>query len=484
MLVSFFTSRVVLDVLGVDDYGIYNVVGGIAASFSFLNATMAGASSRFITFALGKNNPLRLNQTFCAAMNIHVVVALIIFILAETIGLWFLNTKLEIPEKSMFAANCVYQCTILSLLLSITQVPYNACIIAHEKMDVYAYVEILNVSLKLLIVYLLTALTYNKLIVYGVLALSVSSIVAITYRAYCIRNFQECHYHLFWNKAIINPMLKFSGWDFYGNMCATLRNQGASFLLNMFFGVALNAAAGVAATIYGTISALAGNVMTAFRPKIVKSYAQGDLPEFQQSIINAAQFTTLLLVLFAIPIYIEAEFILNIWLVDVPAYSSQFIRICFIATFFIMLGNPLITGIHATGQMVRLSFITGTLYLVNVAITYIGLKIGLSPEWVFISNALMNMLVVIVNSKILSIQCPSFSQKHFFKTVITIIIISLFTFVIVNCSSSWISNKWISLCIEYFVALVLISILSWTLVCSSQQRVRIIEYIKIKLHKF
>ena len=281
MLVQLYTSRVVLQTLGVEDYGIYGVVGGIVAMMGFLNASMSGATSRFLTFELGKGDKDRLEKTFSSALIVHIIIAAIVFIVAETVGLWFLCNKLVIPENRMNAAFCVYQMSIISAMLSITQVPYNACIIAHEKMDVYAYVEILNVTLKLLIVYLLVIGNFDKLILYSALYFVTSFIVMMAYRVYCLRNFFETKFHWIWNKEYLRPLLSFAGWNLFGNFGSIVGNQASNLVINSFFGVLMNAAASVALTVCGIVTQFASNAMTAFRPPITKLYAQGKVIEMQ-----------------------------------------------------------------------------------------------------------------------------------------------------------------------------------------------------------
>ena len=249
MVVGLYTSRVVLATLGVEDYGIYGVVGGVGAMMGFLNASMSGATSRFLTFELGRGDKDRLAKTFSSALIVHIAIAIIVFILAETVGLWFLCNKLNIPEGRMEAAHWVYQFSILATMLSITQVPYNATIIAHEKMDVYAYMEILNVTLKLLIVYLLTIGDFDKLKLYAVLTFAVSLIIMMIYRIYCLRHFKESRFHWVWDKTYLTPLLSFSGWNLYGNFGGIAGNQANNFVINSFFGVVMNAAASVAFTV-------------------------------------------------------------------------------------------------------------------------------------------------------------------------------------------------------------------------------------------
>lgn len=312
VIISLYTSRVVLQTLGVEDYGIYGVVGGIVAMMGFINASMSGATSRFLTFELGRGDFSRLSKTFSSALLVHIIIAVIVLVLAETVGLWFLCNKLVIPEGRMVAAHWVYQLSILSSMLAITQVPYNSSIIAHEKMDVYAYVEILNVMLKLLIVYLLVIGSFDKLILYAILMFAVSVIIIMVYRIYCIRRFEECKFRWIWDKTFLKPIISFSGWDLFGNMAVTTRQQGTNFLINMFFGVVYNAASGVASTVNGILGMFSQNILTAFRPQIIKFYSVGSVQESVNLLYNAGKFATLLMVLIAIPFSFEMEYIMKL----------------------------------------------------------------------------------------------------------------------------------------------------------------------------
>ena len=287
IIVSLYTSRIVLQTLGVEDYGIYGVVGGIVTMFSFLNSSMAGATSRFLTFEMGKGDEERLKSTFSSALIIHIGIALLVLILAETIGVWFLNNKLVIPEGRMDAAHWVLQFSILGMIVGFTQVPYNATIIAHEKMDIYAYVELVNVFLKLGIVYLLNIGNLDKLVLYAFLVLLVNVIVAIIYRIYCLRHYEECKFKFNFNKDISKSLLSFSLYNLFGNMGVVVNTQGTNFVINMFFGVIYNAAASIGTIVSNVVTGFASNVMTAFRPQITKSYALDDIPQFQSLILWA-----------------------------------------------------------------------------------------------------------------------------------------------------------------------------------------------------
>ncbi|GHT70422.1 hypothetical protein AGMMS50239_38780 [Bacteroidia bacterium] len=413
MGVGLYTSRVVLSVLGVEDFGIYGVVGGIVAMFGFLNASMSGATSRFLTFALGKNDKMNLQKTFSSALTIHFLIAIIILILAETIGLWFLENKLVIPEYRMVAARWVYQFSILNSIILITQVPYNSTIIAHERMNVYAYVEILNVCLKLGIVYLLVIGNFDKLILYSALILFVSISIAIIYGLYCLKHFEESKYKFGWDKKTICPMLSFSGWDLYGNMSTIARTQGVNMLLNMFFGPVLNAANGVAVQVQGAIMSFAGNIITAVRPQIVKSYAAGDYQYTIKLIFTAAKYIYLLLLVLSLPLILEMDFVLNLWLKNVPNYAVSFCRLTLIFNFFATLSLVIVCVIHATGKIKLVSLINGTIYLSVIPVSYIAFRFNASPELPYICNILFVFIGMSLNIFVLKRYLPEFSIRDF-----------------------------------------------------------------------
>lgn len=407
IVVSLYTSRVVLQTLGVDDFGTYGVVGGIVSMFAFLNASMSGATSRFITFALGKGEKDDVKETFSTALIIHVGIALIIVFLAETIGLWFLENKLVIPEDRMFASRIVYQFSVLSMAVQVTQVPYNASIISYEKMDVYAYVELLNVVLKLAIVYLLLIGDFDKLILYSILVFIVNVIVAFSYRIYCLQHFATCRFNWVLKKEKLFPMLSFSGWDLYGNMCYSVRQQGVNMLINMFFGVALNAASSVASSIQAIIASLSANVIQAFRPQIVKTYSQNNILDMQMLMSSALKYTLLLFLLIAIPVSLEMENVMHIWLGQVPDYASSFCRIMLGVSMLNLVNNILCIAIESTGKMKRVSFISGTIYLLTIPTIYILFKyVTDNVLFSYVVSLVIVLLVVVVDFTIVKKQIP------------------------------------------------------------------------------
>lgn len=422
MIVGLYTSRVVLNVLGVEDYGIYGVVGGVVAMLGFLNASMSGATSRFLTFELGKGDKKRLADTFSSALMVHIAIALIVLIVAETVGLWFLNNKLVIPAERMTAARWVYQMSIASAMLGITQVPYNATILAHEKMDIYAYVEILHVTLKLLIVYLLTIGDFDKLILYAALILAVSVIIILIYRIYCIRHFQESHFRLVWDKTIFKPLLSFSWQTIIAHMSYSFRLQGTNFVLNMLFGVIVNAATGIASTVNGTISQFSYNVIAAFNPQIIKSYAQNDHASSCRLITAAAKYSTLLILLIIIPFEFEAPQILRLWLGQLPDYAVNFNRIMMLSL-LTCVTNPVYTGLMATGFIKSYSLIQAALYLLCPFAIYFLCRHFRAPELSYVMILFVQFMASVLVVAFFKRHVKAFRVRNYLLTVLRSIVL-------------------------------------------------------------
>jgi O-antigen/teichoic acid export membrane protein len=444
MIVSLYTSRVVLNTLGVSDFGIYGVVGAVVGLLTFLNASMSGATSRFLTFELGKGDDNKLKDVFATALIIHCGIALVIIIIAETLGLWLLMQKLVIPESRMAAAQWVYQFSILSMAISVTQVPYNASIIAHEKMDVYAYIEILNVVLKLVIVYLLVIGNFDKLILYAFLVLAVSTFIALLYRFYCIRKFKECHFAWVIRPSILKPMLTFSGWDLYGNMSDVARGQGVNMLLNVFFGTVANAACGIATQVQGVIMAFAGNISTAVRPQIIKSYASGDYNAMLKLIYVSAKYVFLMLLFISLPVLLETHFILLIWLNKVPEYTIWFTRYSILFNYYAAISYIIAAGIHATGKIKRISLINGTLYLLVLPFSYFAFRLSANINTPFVFNVLAVIIGCLLNIYTLKLYVKQASYFDFiYKVFVPTILIAVASGLIALYVQSFFAEGWL-----------------------------------------
>lgn len=384
MVVSLYTSRVVLNALGVEDFGIYNVVGGIVAMFTVLSGSLSAAISRFITYELGKGNQDNLNKIFSSAVTIQLGLAGIIILLAETIGLWFLNTKMNIPESRMEAANWVFQFSILTFAINLVSVPYNASIIAHEKMSAFAYISILEAVGKLTIAYLIVISPIDKLIFYAILMCGVALVVRFTYGNYCKKHFSECTYHFIWDKQLLKQMFGFAGWNFIGATSSVLRDQGGNVIINLFCGPTVNAARAVAFQVNNAIHGFVSNFMTALNPQITKSYASGDREYMMKLIHQGARFSFYILLLLSLPVIINAHYILTLWLKIVPEHTTLFVQLVLIFAMSESISNPLITAMLATGNIRNYQIIVGGLQMMNLPISYVLLRHGCIPETVLI----------------------------------------------------------------------------------------------------
>ncbi len=384
MLVSLFTSRVILQTLGVEDYGVYNVVGGVITMFTFLNSAMSSATSRYITFEIGKGNMEQLKKVFSTALQIHAAIALLIVTLGETAGLWFLMNELVIPDGRMEAAMWVYQCSIVTAVVTVMSVPYNADIIAHEKMSAFAYISVLEILLKLAIVYLLVVLPFDKLKVYAVLVLMVGLLIRYIYTRYCHKHFEESHYIHRIDKSLLKEMSSFAGWSFWGNLAAILYTQGLNMMLNIFFGPVVNAARGIATQIQGVVQQFVANFQMALNPQITKTYASGELDKMHSLMFRSARFSFMLLFFLSLPILIETDYILTLWLGIVPENTAIFARIIIAISLIYTTANPCVVANQATGKVKVYQAVVGGLLLLILPISYIVLKMGAPAYSVFI----------------------------------------------------------------------------------------------------
>lgn len=381
MAVSLFTSRVILNTLGVEDYGINNVVGGIVTMFYVLSGSLSSSISRFITFELGKGNIERLKTIFSTGVNIQLGMSVLIIIIAEAVGIWFLNTKMNIPTDRMVAANWVFQCAILTFVLNLLSVPYNAAIIAHEKMSAFAYISVVEVSLKLIIVYMLMISPFDRLETYAVLFLLMGAVIRFIYGYYCKRHFEECTYHFVFDKPVLKEMTGFAGWNFLGNGAYMLNTQGVNILMNLYFGVAVNAARGIATQVDAALKQFVNNFTTAVNPQITKSYAQGDLDYMHKLVCRSAKFSAFLMMFFAVPIILETNTILTIWLKTVPDYAVIFLQWIIISSFMdTVLANSLVTSMFATGKIKRYQIIVTTVGCWVFPLSWIAFKLGFEPQ--------------------------------------------------------------------------------------------------------
>ena len=384
MIISLYTSRVLLDALGVEDYGIYNAVGGIVAMFSMLSGSLSAAISRFITYELGTGNASKIKQIFSASITTQIILSLIVVAIAETLGFWFLENKMVIPEVRMNAAFWCFQLSELTFVINLISVPYNAAIIAHEKMNAFAYISIFESSIKLVIAFVIAISSYDKLIFYAVLLTLLSLVIRVIYGAYCRKHFEECSFSIAFNAKILKEMFGFAGWNSIGAASWVLKEHGASILLNLFFGPTVNAARAVASKVNVVVSGFAQNFTTALNPQIIKSYASNDFLYMFKLMDKGIRLSFFLLMAVAFPLLFNTQYILGLWLVEVPQHTVAFVQLILISSLVEIISNPLITIMLATGKIKKYQIIVGSLQMMNFPCSYVVLKLGANPETVVV----------------------------------------------------------------------------------------------------
>lgn len=425
MLVSLFiqlyTSRVILDTLGASDYGIYNVVGGMVAMFAFMSNTMATASQRFMSYAIGIGDKNDLRQTYVVSTMILWVIAAIVFVLVEIIGLYLLYNHLVIPAGRLSAATWVFQFSVVSLFISIISVPYNAALIAHEKMSAFACFSLVDIFLRLGVALLLSSIAeyFDKLVIYSGLLMSISILLRILYAIYCKRHFEECSGNRFiYDKAKGKCMLAFFGWNTIGSLSYVAKEQGINILINIFFGTIVNAAKGITTQVTGAVQGFISNFQLAMNPQITKYFAQGDYTNLFNLVQRGAKFSVFLYFFLALPIFFDLDFILNIWLVDVPEHTMTFIRLTFILMMIDALSSPLITCLLATGKVKWYQIIVGGLLMMNLPVSYLTLKFGCVPESTILVAIIISALSLIIRLYMLK-RYIDFPIGVFFSSVLS-----------------------------------------------------------------
>lgn len=484
MAITLYTSRVVLATLGVDDYGIYNVVGGFVAMFAVISGALSSSISRFITFELGHGDKDKLNRIFSTSVNIQIILGILILVLGETIGIWFLNTRMNIPIERMYAANWVLQCSLISFIINLISVPYNAAIIAHEKMKAFAYVSILEAVLKLGIVYLLLVSDSDKLILYAILHVVVALLIRLVYGIYCNRNFIECRYHFVYDKSLLKEMTGFAGWNFLTNGAYILNTQGVNLLINIFFGVAINAARGIATQVDAAIMQFVNNFTTAINPQIIKSYAAGDREAMFKLVCRGSKFSYFLLLFFAIPFICEAETILSLWLKEVPAHTVTFFRLTVLASMVNIIGNSQYTACQATGKIRNYTIIITSIGCMVFPITWLLYKWELPVECTYYVYILIYFILDIVRLFLMR-SLLQFPIKMFVREVFQVIAgVTLIAVILPIVELYLLPQTWWRLPVTFILSTISVGASIYMIGLSQSERNLIVKTVKSKLiHK-
>lgn len=482
---SLYTSRLVLNTLGVDDYGIYNVVGGAVSILSLFSTSLANSAIRFLTVELGVGDLKAVNKVFCTAQVIHLILACIMLIFAEIIGVWFVNTTLNIPEARLNAANWVYQFSVASFFVSIVILPFDALIIAHERMKAFAYIGVFDIGLKFALIWGLAnnTLDIDKLICYGGILLFVTIVTQVSYVIYCYRNFPESHYRFIWDRKILREMSGFAGWNFIGTSAGLLRDQGVNILLNLFYGPVVNAARGICYSVNNAVNSFVGNFMVALNPQITKSYSADNYTHAQSLVLFGCRFSYYILLLLIIPILFETEFVLKIWLTNYPAYTVEFIRLVLIFSITESLSHPLNTLQSATGIIRNYQVVTGIVILFNFPLSYIFLSFGFEPYFTIGISIFLSIICLLIRLFFLKKSTGLMPLQYLKEVVVNVCCVSLLSSIVPAIIYSTVSPGW-----NRFIVLSLSSVL-WSLVmiytmgCNGNERLFIRNLIIKKIYR-
>lgn len=481
MFTALFTSRIVLQVLGETDYGIYNIIGGVVVLFSFLNSALLSATQRFLNFYLGKKDEETTHKVFCMSMNSYIILSLIFIVLGETIGLWFVNTQLNIPAERMYAAHWVYQFSLITFIVNLIRVPYNATIIAYERMDFYAYLSLGEVILKLLVVYLLYITIYDKLILYALLYLLVPVIITWIYKVYCNRSFKISHYKRFWNKDMFRQLFSFSGWSLFGSLANLAASQGLNILVNIFYGVTVNTALGIANQVSNNVYNFISNFQMAFNPQIVKSYAAGETEHLYNLMFSASKMSYFLLLVIALPVALNIDLILDLWLVNVPLYTNIFTQL--ILGFFLIeaLSSPLWMFVQATGKIKHYQILMGALIFLNFPLIYLALKLNLPVYYVWVIRIIVNILVFLVRCIYMQTKYHFPIKQYFLKVIVPVITVTIVTIPFSLLVKNLIVGYWIRFIISCFFSIGFTLLIIYWLGLNSKEKFFVLETIRKRI---
>lgn len=482
IVVGLFTSRVILNTLGIDDYGIYNVVAGVVTMFTLLTGSLSASISRFLTFNLGKGDFRRLSVVFSTSINIMLGMAIIVAILMEIGGVWFLNNQLNIPNERLYAANWVFQFSILTFILNLISVPFNSAIIAHERMSAFAYISILEVSLKLVIVYMLYVSPFDKLISYAALFAGVAVIIRIVYGVYCSQHFEECHYKFVYDKSLIKEMGVFAGWNFLGSGAYLFNTQGVNIVTNVFFGVATNAARGVSNQVEAIAKQFVTNFTTAINPQITKSYAAGNLDYTYSLICKSSKFSYILMLFFAVPFMFETEFIMKLWLNKYPIEAPLFLRLSLWGTMFDLLGNSPAIAAWATGDIKRYYIYVATIGCLVFPLSWVAFSLGLPAYTSYVIFAIIYIFVLITKLYIIKGLIKFPVLKYYKEVIIPLFYTTLVAFIIPLLLYNMLPRVLWSSLIIIVISLPSTLIAVYFIGLSANERVNITKFIKEKVN--
>lgn len=480
MFVGLYTSRVVLSALGEADFGIYGVVGGIVALFTIISGSLSAAITRFITFEMGKGSQGRLPAVFSSAVTIQIILALVVVLVAEPAGIWFIEHKMNIPAERLDAAHWVFQFSLLTFAVNIISVPYNASIVAHERMSAFAVIGIMEGLAKLAVAFLILRSPIDRLIYYSVLMCLVALGVRVAYTVYCRRNFEECRFRFVWDGRLLRQMFSFAGWNFIGVASGALRDHGGNILINIFSGPVANAARGVSVQLGGAVQSFVTNFMTAVNPQITKSYAAQDRTFTMDLVFRSSRYSYYLLSVIAFPVLLNPDYLLGLWLKDVPEHSAAFVSLALLLSMSECISNPLVTLMLATGRIRNYQIIVGGLQLLNLPVSYLVLKAGAPPHSILIVAIIISQLCLfarlILLKGMVGLPIGRFLREVYIRVIALTVIAFPMEWWLVSMFGDGLSAFILSCLVSIIITLSLI----WVIGLSKDERVMF----KVKIQEF
>lgn len=470
ILVSLYTSRVVLQILGVEDFGIYTIVGGVVTLFSFLNGAMTTSTQRFLSFALGKKDLAEMKRVFSMSMTAHISIALIIILLAETVGLWFFNAKMNIPEGRLFAANWVYQFSLMTFCVKIIRIPYQSSVVTYEKFSFYAYIGIVEVVLNLLVVFLLLSFNSDQLIIYGALLFVVSIIVNIAYWTYCRWKYDTCRCHFVWDKKLYVELMSFSGWSVFGSFANISAQQGLNILLNLFYGVVVNAAMGIANQLTTAVNSFVSNFQLAYNPQIVKSYAANDKSYFMNLIFQTSKYSYFLLFIISLPFLMDMDFVLQVWLGNVPEYAGIFCRLMLVFCLTDAISAPLWMAVQAIGKIRNYQVFISFLIFLSLPLSFVALKLGFPAEAVFYIRIVINLIAFCFRIGYLHVKAQLPSWRYIKEVVLVTLFVSIVSVIVPILVQHHLKNTWIGFIQMALICIIITGVVIYFIGLSHKER--------------
>ncbi len=478
MIVSFYTSRVVLTALGVDDYGIYNVVGGVVAVLGFLNGTLSTSSSRFVTVALAGGDEYYMRKTFASVFTVNIMLLLIVILLAETVGLWFLNNKMTIPDDRIRAAFWVYQFSVITVAFNIACVPFNASIIAHEKMSAFAYISLVDAFLKLGAAYYVTITSYDRLVFWGLGLMIIQVLNSFIYVLYCSKHFSECKISLSFDNSMFKRIMGFISWSAYGSFVTAGFTQGLNIILNLFFSPAVNAARGIAVQVQGTVMGFTSNFQTAINPSLIKNTSLRDFSSARKLLTASSKFSFFLLCLLGVPLISEAHYVLKLWLGQVPENAVQFVQIMLVTSICGCLANPLRVINQAEGNIKKFQLYECTVLLMIVPVSYLTLKIWQIPVLVFIVHLIFENVAQIIRVLIVLPKIDMPIRVYIKDVYLRVLPVFLLSFISPFVIQRFIAEGLLRFVVDLVVTEIVMSLIIYTIGLNFDDRTMLKNYIR------